>query len=145
MITYKSKIGLELLIPIVLILGGTGIFMAYEKIWTGLAIILAVGVFFAHLFLTTYYQVDADTLRVKCGFLLNKTISIETIREIRNTKSFISSPALSLDRIVVSYGKYDSVIISPEKKHEFIDHLRSNNPAINVALTEAAPVQGSGQ
>lgn len=42
----------------------------------------------------------------------------------------LSSPALSLDRLEVFYNKFDSVIISPQNKEDFIVALQNINPAI---------------
>jgi hypothetical protein len=42
----------------------------------------------------------------------------------------MSSPALSLDRIEIFYNKFDSVIISPKNKADFVAELKSINPAI---------------
>lgn len=134
MTTYKSKIGLELVIPICIILGGTGFLSIYEKKWIGLGIILLVIAFIAHLFLTTYYQVNGNMLKIKSGFLFNKTIDINSIKEIKETNNPLSSPAISLDRIVISYNKHDTVIISPKERKGFINQLIRVNPAIRVIL-----------
>lgn len=138
MTTYKSKIGLELVIPITIIIGGTGILMAYEKIWFGLALILVVVAFIAHMLLTTYYKVDNKKLRVKCGFFFDRTINLDTIKEIKETNNPISSPATSLDRLLITYNKYDTVIISPKEKGAFINHLTGINPHIKVTLKDNA-------
>ena len=106
----------------------------YAKVWAGVCIILLVIAFIAHLFLTTYYQVNGSTLRVKSGFVVDKTIKIDSITQIKETNNPISSPAISIDRIVISYNKYDSVIISPKEKKAFINHLTQINPNIRVIL-----------
>lgn len=136
--TYKSKIGLELVISITIIVGGTGILMAYEKIWLGLALILFLVAFIAHMLLTTYYKVDNNTLKVKCGFFFDKTINLDTIKEIKETSNPISSPAASLDRLIITYNKYDTVIISPTEKGDFINDLTYINPNIKVTLKNKA-------
>lgn len=138
MTTYKSKIGLELVIPITIIIGGTGILMAYEKIWFGLAFMLFVVAFIAHLLLTTYYRVGSNSLQVKCGFFFDRTINVDAIKEIKETNNPISSPAASLDRLVITYNKYDTVIISPKEKSAFINHLTHRNPNIKVTLKDNA-------
>jgi hypothetical protein len=139
MTTYKSKIGLELVIPIALGVGGVGFLMVYEKIWIGLALILLVIAFIGHMFATTYYQIDNRTLKIKCGFFFDKSINIDTIKEIKETSSSLSSPATSLDRIVISYNKFDTVIISPKDKEAFTKHLTSINSTVKVTL------KGSGK
>ncbi|MGA6121648.1 PH domain-containing protein [Sphingobacterium anhuiense] len=42
----------------------------------------------------------------------------------------MSSPVTSLDRIEITYGKFDSFIISPKQIKEFIDNLIILNPNI---------------
>jgi hypothetical protein len=42
----------------------------------------------------------------------------------------VSSPALSLDRLQLSYGKSKSIIVSPKNKSAFVDHLQQVNPNI---------------
>ncbi|HEX6334194.1 MAG TPA: PH domain-containing protein, partial [Flavisolibacter sp.] len=128
MTTYKSKIGPELLIPISILLVGTGILMAYERAWLGLAVVLLVVAFITHMFVTTYYHIDNRTLKIRCGFFYDKTINIDTIEEVKKTRSAVSSPAASLDRIMIRYNKTDTVIISPGNKETFMSHLTRINP-----------------
>jgi hypothetical protein len=136
MTTYKSKIGLELIIPITIIVGGTGILMVYEQIWIGLALIFLIVAFITHMLLTTYYKIENNTLRIKCGFFFNSELNIDIINEIKETNNPISSPATSIDRLLIIYNKYDTVIISPKEKSAFINQLVEINPNIKVTLKE---------
>lgn len=136
MTTYKTKIGLELIIPLAIIIGGTGILMAYEKIWIGLALIFLVIAFIAYVFLATYYQLDNISLRVKCGIFFDRTINLDTIKEIKETNNPISSPAASLDRLEIRYNTYDAVIISPKEKGAFINNMTGSNPHIKVTFKD---------
>ena len=87
---------------------------------------------FALTVLSTFYTIDEDILTVRSGVLVNQKIKIDKIKSVRATRKWISSPALSADRIEVRYGKYGSVIISPERKEQFIKHLVSINPNIET-------------
>ncbi len=130
---FKSKIGLELVIPLIVVFGTVLMLTVSEKpSWLGLAILLPVILFVAHIFLTTYYVINGHNLIIKCGFLFNKTIDINTIKKISETNNPLSSPATSLDRIEITYGKFDSVIISPKLKKEFINEITRLNPSIEV-------------
>jgi hypothetical protein len=80
-------------------------------------------------------------LAIKCGFLFNKTINIQTIKKITETNNPISSPATSLDRLEIVYGKFDSVIISPKKKVEFIADIKSLNPNVEVKLKKRIDIR----
>lgn len=132
---YKSKIGLELVIPIALILGTVFILtVSNEPSWLGVLILLPVILFMVYMFMSTVYIVDNELLIVKSGFVFNDTIKIKTIRKIGETYNLLSSPATSLDRLEITYNKYDSVLISPKDKYLFIENLTSINPNIEVKL-----------
>ncbi len=130
--TYRSKIGLEIAIPLSGILLSIMALMIKEKSWPGFFIVLATSVFIIHLFLTTTYIIEGNTLRIKAGFLYNKVLDINSIKSISQTKNPISSPANSIQRIEIRYNTYDSVLISPKEKLKFIEHLLSVNPKIEV-------------
>lgn len=130
---YKSKIGLELAIPLVLVFGTVlTLTISQDPSWIGIVILLPVILFVVHMFMTTEYTIDNDKLKVKCGFLYNKTIDIKSIRKITETNNPLSSPATSLDRLEINYGKFDSVLISPKQKSEFINEIKRLNPDIEV-------------
>lgn len=130
---YKSKIGLELVIPLVLIFGTVlALTISQKPSWIGIVILLPVMIFVAHMFMTTNYTIESDVLIIKCGFLFNKTIDIRTISKISETNNPLSSPATSLDRLEIMYGKFDSVIISPKQKTEFINDIKKLNPNVEV-------------
>ena len=130
---FKSKIGLELVIPLIIVFGTILFLTVYEKpSWLGLAILLLVLLFVVHIFMTTYYVINGNILTIKCGFLFNKTIKINAIKKISETSNPLSSPATSLDRLEITFGEYDMVIISPKQKKEFIDEIVNLNPHVEV-------------
>lgn len=130
---YNSKIGLELVIPLVVIFGTVLTLTVMEKTsLLGIAILLPVILFVVHIFLTTNYTIESDELIIKCGFLSNKTIDIKTIKKITETNNPISSPATSLDRLEINYGKFDTIIISPKHKTEFINDIKKLNPNVEI-------------
>lgn len=132
---YPSKIGLELAIPLILILGYSLYIQITEKPnFIGIAILAVVILFAMHLFMTTNYTIEEDKLIIKSGFLFHKTIDIKYINKITETNNLLSSPAASLDRLEIHYGKFESVLISPKQKKEFIDEITAINPAIEVKL-----------
>ena len=75
------------------------------------------------------YTISDGLLTIKSGFLYKNTISIETIKELKSTHSMLSSPAASLDRLLIRYNTYDSVMISPEDKGALIKDLLTGNPS----------------
>ena len=129
---YKSIIGIELVAFISLVLGGVALLLAYKGHWLGLLFVLPEAAFVVYLFMNTYYTVDGKTLKIKAGMLFNSSVDIDSIRKIAETNNLLSSPAASLDRLEIAYGRFDSVLISPEEKQAFINHMLAINPSIEV-------------
>jgi len=132
--TYRSKISPGIVFFIVIVLGVSSYHMIGQSIWVGIAVNLLVGVFIAYMFATTYYVLSDSDLRIKCGFFSDLTIKIDSIRSVSETNNPLSSPAASLDRLAIEYGKFDTVMISPKHKIEFINHLLRINPKIELNL-----------
>jgi hypothetical protein len=131
--TYKSKIGLELAIPVCFVLGGVIIAVLINRpAWPAFLIIIPVFSFIWYLFLTTKYTISNNQLTIKCGFLYQQKLQIDTITKIIETNNPLSSPATSLDRIDIRFKKSGSVMISPKEKLALINHLLRINPAIEV-------------
>ncbi len=130
---FYSKIGLELVGFLVLIYGTVGYLVLQDGFNLFAISILAIPIIFTvYLFVSIQYIIEGNNLNVKAGFLINENIDIKKISKITETNNPLSSPAASLDRWQISYNKSNSIIISPKKKQEFIDHLLSINPAIEV-------------
>ena len=113
---YASKVSYGLLTFIFFIFYGSLIPSLINSELNGrmIGIIGFVSLVFAfvlHLFLKTQYTIDNKQLKIKCGVFSFKPINIEDIKEVSNTKSIISSPAPSFDRIEIKYGKLNEVII----------------------------------
>jgi membrane protein YdbS with pleckstrin-like domain len=92
------------------------------RAFTTVAMVLVTFLLFAVL-RNTYYAVDTDELRVVSGPFRWK-IPLSEITDIRPTRNPLSSPALSMDRLKVSYGKRKSVLISPADKDGFLRAIR---------------------
>ena len=70
------------------------------------------------LLMTTRYVVDKEMLRIHCGPFRWK-IMLDEIESIKATRNPLSSPALSLDRIMIRYRKRGRVMVSPVDKEKF--------------------------
>lgn len=130
MVRYRSKIGWIIILAIAVLLVSFVHVMALDFFGIGTMIVLSTIVFTVYLVFCTYYEIGKGTLRVKSGFLLDRSIPIGTITKIEVTNNPISAPAISLDRLEVFYRDYESVIISPKEKSAFIAHLKQINPKI---------------
>ncbi len=129
---YRSKVDLWLVIvavaaPIVLldfILDGVNTADIFAELMA-VAIVVAVLGIFAWLYFSTRYTITGDFLMVKAG-PFSWIIPIEDISSIEPTRNPASSPALSLDRLLIRYGKSAELIISPKDKEAFMTELRKH-------------------
>lgn len=89
--------------------------------WVSVLLALILPAIYAGLLFPMRYGVSADTLIVRNG-LMRQRIPLRSILEVRPTRSPLSSPALSLDRLNVQYGKrfFRRVMISPAEREEFL-------------------------
>ena len=95
----------------------------------GLIVLLVIEVFFFEAIMrSTYYEIDQTTLVIHSS-IFKWRVPIASIRRITPTRSALSSPALSLDRLRIDYGKR-FILVSPENRARFIEALRTINPAI---------------
>ena len=128
---FKSKIdwwfGLILVYPIFL-----SVKALLEGEWIGLLGLTGVVGFILILSKTTQYIINENQLVVKSTWIVNERIDISKITKVEKSNSILSSPALSLDRLLVRYNKYDEVLISPKEKKQFIDELLKINPNIEI-------------
>jgi hypothetical protein len=72
--------------------------------------------------LGTRYELTPERLLVRCG-PFRWTVPLREIRAVTPTRSPLSSPALSLDRLRIDYGRGSSVMISPRDKAGFLADL----------------------
>lgn len=86
--------------------------------------------FIVWVFRTTYYVISADVLIVHAG-PIRRTVPLRQVQRLRATHNPLSSPALSLDRIEVTYGRR-RVLISPEDKRAFVSAVLKRAPTVVV-------------
>lgn len=89
--------------------------VATGMIFLGMAIIALI----VWLTLGTYYVVDRGTLKIVAGPFRWK-VPIEQISSVESTRNPLSSPALSLDRLRIRYGKNRRIMISPADQAGFL-------------------------
>ena len=131
---YKSKIDAW----IVLILVGLPLGVLFGLIFAEtastaeliimVAVIGAVTLLPFWLLATTDYRFRDDSLYIRSG-PLNWTIPLSGIRRIEPSRSFASGPALSMDKLLIYYGKHDWILISPKDKEGFLSELESRRNA----------------
>jgi hypothetical protein len=86
------------------------------------AILLLAIVVMGALLRFTYYDVDRDFLTVRAG-PVRWRVPLDSITAVEPTRSLVSSPALSLDRLRIRYGKRRQLLVSPRDKDGFLRAL----------------------
>lgn len=136
-VVYKSKVDAWLVIvvvaavAVVLLPLFSGFSWGYLLAASGVLVCLVP--VFALLF-SIRYIVEGDKLTVSCGILGSRAYDIMSVCSIRPARTWLSSPAASLDRIELRFSvrRVQPLIISPEDKTGFIARLKSINPAIEI-------------
>ena len=80
---------------------------------------IAVSALIIWLTLGTHYTVDRRLLTIAAGPFRWK-VNIDDITSVEATRNPLSSPALSLDRIMIRYGKRRRIMVSPADKAGFL-------------------------
>lgn len=106
-----------------------------DGIWPTI-ICLAMLSFVLVTFLSIYYRIDGDKL-VVYTFFVPTAYPIDKIKEIKPTKSVLSSPATSLaHRLAITFSdrkilkSTTPLIVSPVHQEEFMRQLLSINPDV---------------
>lgn len=131
--TFRSRIQWSLFLPILFLLLGSGLLLAFLGTWFVLAINLTASLFILQLITATDYTVLEDRLQIRSGMLFRLTIPLKDIRTVKPTTSILSAPAASIKgRLEIIYGKGSQVIVSPADADGFLRALQSGNPKISV-------------
>lgn len=79
----------------------------------------------------TSYKIEREFLKLKYGPFKSK-IKIDEITKIRRTKSILTAPSLSVDRLAIHYSNYAVINISPKNESEFAYMLLGVNLSIQL-------------
>lgn len=88
---------------------------------------IPLAILFIWSWFSTKYIVGEETITIRSGFV-KKCIFIRDIKQISSTKNPLAAYALSFDRLEIVYGSYETEIISPKNKEQFINLVKSKNP-----------------
>lgn len=134
---YKSKISITLFVIVttcLIVLPLLPLFTSTptteDIVFIAVYLIIAVALE-AFLYTGTSYTIAGEKLTVK-SFLVKEEINIGDISSIVHTRTWLSAPALSLNRIELRYKRSRSIVISPRREEQFIARLKQVNPAIDV-------------
>lgn len=80
-----------------------------------------------------YYEVTERELVIRSG-LFRWKVPLDGIEEIRPTRSIISAPALSLDRLLIRFrnakGRFGLAMISPRDRAGFLREIAARTPGM---------------
>ena len=129
---YPTKVSATLVLIISLIMGCILVPYAIKNLWIPFTIILILHFLLLFMLANIKYVITESQLIIdqSLGKWGKEVIDISTIKSIEPTHTILGAPASSLDRLRISYNKYDDIIISPRQKEEFIRQLQSINPQI---------------
>ena len=124
---FKSKIDRWLLILLIAIIVFEVIVMSIAALQAGdpraavglVVTALLIVALIGSLLIGTHYTVAGNTLRVASGPFRWK-VPIDQIQSVEATRSPLSSPALSLDRLRIRYGKNRRIMVSPADRRGFL-------------------------
>ncbi|MDE6688925.1 MAG: PH domain-containing protein [Prevotella sp.] len=126
--TYRSKVDMWLIIVMLALTVLPLIPLLYADIPIEFFAIIVAGLCFCVAMMFSFkYVIDEKYLIVKSGFFFSQRYFIEDLRSITPTRSILSAPAASLDRLELNFGDV-SVVVSPKDKAGFIECLRSKVP-----------------
>lgn len=131
---FRSKISIGLALFIFSIPTAILLFFIVQKMWLGGVLLLPVFILILNLYFRTWYKVSDGKLHIRSGMFFDLTLYIESVTHITKTGNIMASPALSLDRLEVKYGKSSMVLISPVDRDRFIKNLLEYNPNIIVRV-----------
>ena len=82
----------------------------------------------------TRYIVGAAELRIVSG-PFRWRVPLRDIRAVTPTHNPLSSPALSLDRLRIEYGRRKWIMVSPRDREAFVSELRRRGAPIDEVAT----------
>ena len=98
--------------------------------------LLVAGILFLFILsitLKTHYIFDPTALICQSG-IIKKQIEYSEIKKVTTkTTLFVGFKlSLSIKGIVIHYGKYEEIFISPQEQEKFLEMLKEKNPTISI-------------
>jgi hypothetical protein len=133
---YRSKIdiwlGLLLALAVLLPIGLTLADMTDQIKWSELVKVLPAMLLplliVGWIVITTDYTFNEVNLVIRSG-PFRWIVPFAKIDEVKPSRTLISNPALSLDRLEIRFNRYEVVAISPERREAFLAELDERRAA----------------
>ena len=132
---YKSKkdslIGVVIWGVVLFLLYGIYNAVFIEENLIGAVVMTALLVLLVCFWFRTIYKIEGDVLHIYYGPFRFQVI-ISEITSIRHAKNIFTGPALSIERIEITYSNYRIIQISPKEKEKFVKELMKMNSNIKI-------------
>ena len=132
---YKSKkdslIGIVIWGVVLFLLYGIYNAMFIKENIVGAVVMVALLVLLVCFWFRTIYKIEGDVLHIYYGPFRFQVI-ISEITSIRHAKNIFTGPALSIERIEITYSNYRIIQISPKEKEKFVKALMKMNSNIKI-------------
>jgi hypothetical protein len=134
-LVFRSKVdgkltAVGLAMPLVALLAlATTPTVQLPLLWLPVLATAGVAVIVVWVVLSTYYAFELPELVVRCGPFAWR-VPLRDISAARESTSTRSGPALSMDRIEITYGAGRVLLISPADKAGFLAALRRHAPQL---------------
>ena len=136
---YKSKkdslIGIVIWGVVLFLLYGIYNAVFIKENIVGAFVMAALLVLLVCFWFRTIYKIEGDVLHIYYGPFRFQVI-ISEITSIRHAKNIFTGPALSIERIEITYSNYRIIQISPKEKEKFVKALMKMNPNIKILHNE---------
>jgi len=98
-----------------------------------ISLLLLICAFLLWSYYGTYYELTQKQIKYNCG-PINGKIEIKEIREVIKGKTLWVGlkPATARKGLIIKYGKFDEIYMSPQTNDEFINRLLELNDAIKI-------------
>jgi hypothetical protein len=97
--------------------------------WLPLLALAGAAVLIVWVVLSTYYEFKGEALIAHCGPFFWR-IPLQEISDVRESRSARSGPALSMDRLAITFGGGRIILVSPQDKAGFLAALRRTAPRL---------------
>lgn len=134
-IEFRSKIGAIIVIPavVVVLLGAPAVTQAVIQGRYILAVLFTVPIaLVAWIFATTSYSITPADLAIRCAFVTFR-IPLQSITKVQPTRTMLSAPALSLDRLEITHDA-GIAVISPANTDRFLAEIRARCPRAEIRV-----------
>lgn len=131
---FKSKVDfwLAALVYGVLLILVVALILEFDVVVFGIMVLTVA--FVSGVLFGIRYVLENETLTVSVCGIRHGRYDLKKMTSVKKTRTLISSPASSPDRLQLNFEKRKYVVISPEDSEKFISILRKINPDADINL-----------